>query len=860
MIASILANLGALCCAIYFTIFLAGPSDAQTVFADVTDQVDISRQIQARATTFGDYDNDGYPDLFFVETNRLMLYHNEGNGIFAEGNAAIQAEISPKEMGSGALFGDYDNDGDLDLFVPFGNFSSLQREMNMLLRNDRGVFVNVAEEAGLTDALPTDNAIWLDYDRDGHIDLFTGNLAFWPEDPTVRNKLYRNEGDGTFTDATEAAGLNIEFHPRFGGTHGGMSAGDFNDDGWPDLYVAVFGDRNRLFLNDGAGGFVDVTTNEIDDPGEVSGIAIGDINNDGSLEIFQGAGRSSGGGDIPFRSLLLLNLGEGTFLDVTESVNLPGLTSNPAGVNMADVDNDGDLDLLTAFPHSLFLNDGSGIFIDSTAFSGIGSRVALTVSFASYDLDGFLDVAFGAGGLWRNRGNGNHWLRVELVGVESNRNGIGSRLIATSDDLRQMREILGGLGYNQDELVAHFGLGERTQVDKLEIRWPSGQVDVLTDIPADQKIRVFEGREEYHVVEPTVWESLSDSLVAETTVDFEAAVRPALFERDAEITRVVADLSAFGGAAEVPLAAVGEGVYRLEAALLMGESTGFKTLAMMIDQATSLGNYWTKLSREIAVLPAEDLMVFDERLADGWTVEGLELTAEKTAAYRGNSAGHFQGEEKSSGSWSLSLRTAVAVDPFGYALRFVLRVGEMGFPGQPRLSVRLRKGPSVNLLERVDLDLREWQVVEIPLAAFEMVEPTDLIRFNGNIGGDFYLDDIRLVAARPSSPANTAVLEQHSHTLPQPFTLAQNYPNPFNSTTAIRFALPTAADVELIVYNLAGQQLVTLAQGAREVGTYTLNWDGRDGDGRALASGVYLYRLRMGDGKQVETRKLLLLR
>ncbi|MBT4499160.1 MAG: T9SS type A sorting domain-containing protein [Gemmatimonadetes bacterium] len=713
MTASTSRHLGALFCAIYFTILLVGPSDGQTVFMDVTDQADISRRIQGRATTFGDYDNDGWPDLFIAETNRLRLYHNEGDGIFAEGNAAIQAEISPKEKGSGALFGDYDNDGDLDLFVPFGNFSSLQREMNMLLRNDRGVFVNVAEEAGLTDALPTDNAIWLDYDRDGHIDLYTGNLAFQPDDPTVRNKLYRNEGDGTFTDATEAAGLNIELHPRFGGTHGGMAAGDFNDDGWPDLYVAVFGDRNRLFLNDGAGGFVDVTTNQIGDPGEVSGIAVGDINNDGDLEIFQGAGRSSGSEDIPFRSLLLLNLGEGAFLDVTESVGLPGLTSNPAGVNMADVDNDGDLDLLTASPHFLFLNDGNGVFADSTAFSGIGGRVAFTVSFASYDLDGFLDVVFGAGGLWRNRGNGNHWLRVELVGVESNRNGIGARLLATSGALQQMREMLGGLGYNQDELVAHFGMGSHTLVDELEIRWPSGRVDVLTDVPADQKIRVIEGRGEWYPTPSTVWTvEPPQQMIYGREVNFVTEVRPALFEPRAEITSVTADLSSLGGLEAVSLEDLGDGTYRLETRFAVGGSAELRDVEVFIEQVTPLGPHWIKLSRNIEVV------------------------------------------------------------------------------GEP----------------------------------------------------------------------NTAVTESFETTRPLNFILAQNYPNPFNSDTVIRFALPTTADVDLAIYNLAGQLVATLVEGVREAGTYTVNWDGRDNDGRALASGVYLYRLQTDSRQSVETRKLLLLR
>ena len=155
------------------------------------------------------------------------------------------------------------------------------------------------------------------------------------------------------------------------------------------------------------------------------------------------------------------------------------------------------------------------------------------------------------------------------------------------------------------------------------------------------------------------------------------------------------------------------------------------------------------------------------------------------------------------------------------------------------------------------MDQKEWQVVEIPLKAFDLQRPIESIRFLGNMEGTFYLKDIRLVAVTPPQP-NTAVLEEHTATLPQAFTLSQNYPNPFNSSTVIRFALPASEEVELAVYNLMGQKVATLVEGVREAGTYTLHWDGRDGHGRALASGVYFYRLQ-ADG-QVETRRLLLLK
>ena len=866
-----------LCCAVLFLgLLLAGEGGAQTFFSKVPAESGFVIEVTSRTTAFGDYDNDGQPDAVFLAPGKtspsawlqIALLHNEG-GRFTN-HAFVLPEIPDVIKGGGTVFGDYDNDGDLDLFVPSSDWGLVTdyRSLNSLLRNDRGVFTNVTLAAGLTDELPTDNAIWLDYDRDGFLDLYEGNVG---GNFDKRNILYRNNGDGTFVDATEEAGLDIEFEYTMG-SNGGLLAGDFDDDGRTDLYVGVFLGGNRLFRMGDDGRFLDITTGDVGDPGEAFGVAVGDINNDGKQDIFQAAGGGSGsvGGGLQ-RSVMLLNLGGGEFVDVTEAVGLSSLSAvQLLGVGLGDVDNDGDLDLLTAQPHFLFLNNGDGTFIDGTPRSGITEDLWLTVSFGDYDLDGFLDVMFGSGGgkgLYRNSGvpqaagpegaenHGNHYLRVELAGVESNRSGIGARLTATSGDLVQAREIFGGRGYEQDELVAHFGLGAREKVDQLEIRWPSGRVDVLTDVPVDRKIRIIEGQGDYHMVVPTVWEGLPDSVAAGSS--FGAAVRPALFERGAEISRVAADLSAFGGGVDVPLTAAGEGVYRLESNLSAGEETGYRMLSVMIDQSTSLGNYWTKLSRQIAVLPAGDVAVFDEELGDGWTVEGLELAAEETAAHRGSRAGHFQAEEKSFGTWSLTLRTAVPVNPFGYALRFALRFGEMGLPGRPSLSTRLSKGTSVNLLERVDLESREWQVVEIPLVAFAMDEPTDLIRFSGNIGGDFYLDDVRLMAARPSSPANTAVLEERIDALPERSTLAQNYPNPFNSGTSIRFGLAARAEVELAVFNLAGQQVVTLVEGVREMGEYAVRWDGRDDEGRGLASGVYLYRLRTGG--QIEMRKLLLL-
>ena len=856
---------GAFC---YIGLTLSGSISAQTFFTETTAQI-ASPLMPARSTSFGDYDNDGWPDLFLAQGlgARIALVRNEGNGRFTDRTTDIVSAVSPKSKGGGAVFGDYDNDGDLDLYVPVGSFRAEEADLDMLLRNDRGVLTNVARQAGLTDSLSSDNAIWLDYDRDGHLDLYVGHRR----SPPVENTLYRNNGDGTFANVTAAAGLDVALSVEFG-SNGGMVAGDFNDDGWPDLYMGVYEAPNRLFVNDQLGEFQDVTTDEIGDVGLAFGLAVGDIDNDGHLDLFQASGQ-----DERFRSSMFLNLGEAQLIDVTEGVGLiaaaGGNTISTAG--LADIDNDGDLDLLLGGRTSfLFLNNGDGTFVDQTMQSGL-EDISLTVSFADYNLDGFLDVVSGSksgtgefGGLYLNNGNDNHYLRVELVGVQSNRSGIGTRLIASAGQLRQTRELLGGVGYYQDELVAHFGLGQRTVVQRLEIRWPSGQVDVLSDIAADQKIRVFEGRQGYHPVRPRRWENLPDIVTAGAQLELSATLHPALFEADAEVTRISADLSALGGPDEVVLVPKGDGGYLLETAFAVDGVNALKTISLSIDQQTSLGPYWTKATEHIAVYPAADLTILDEAAAGEWQMGlvGPVQAPTFTAAgpvYQGDLAAAFQVEQETR-LWRINLSPGEPVSPFGFTLRFALHPGDVG-EGAGRTLMLIANDKNrlpLNLVlpdreeNRVDLERRAWQEIEIPLEALSLDEPIEEIRFRGDLEGTFYLDDIRLVAA--TSPPITAVLEEHTSSLPTSFILSQNYPNPFNSGTVIRFALPQSQEVELAVFNLAGQKVATLLQGTRPAGSYTVNWDGRDNNERALASGMYLYRLQAG--LQQQTHKLLLLR
>jgi hypothetical protein len=1121
---------------------LAQPGVAQSFFVDVSEGSGVPSSSGFFNMNIADYNNDGWPDLFSADAFRqdwsgeMLLLHNNGDGTFADQTEALHTDNSLQMRAGGAGFADFDNDGDLDLFVSVGEALSVgSPAQNVLLRNDRGIFTDVTVQAGLTDELSTNNAVWLDYDRDGYVDLFTGNLG----DPELhRNKLYRNSGDGTFTDVTKETGLGMRLGDE-GGSSGGMAAGDFNDDGWPDLHLGVWGAPNRLFLSDGQGRFLDATTDDIGDPGWAFGVAAGDIDGDGDLDIFQ----ASSGGGIFYRSAMLLNIGEGAFLDVTDAVGLGELIKESIRfVDMADFDNDGDLDLITQSPSYFFLNDGDGTFTD---ISSQRSGVSLG-TIGDLNLDGFLDMWHL--GLQHNRGNENHYLRVVLEGTESNRSGIGTRLIATAGGRQLMREVRSGNGFHQQEMVVHFGLGPETRVGQLEIRWPSGQVDVLTGIAVDQTIRIIEGQGMYHEVQPALWESLPPGVVeVGSTTQIQAVVRPGLFERNSRITSVVADLRSIGGPDAVPLTDRGDGTYALDTFVEVEGPAGVKSLFVLVEQTTSLGTQWSRLVRPVTVVLLDEV-VFAEGLGDNWKVESLEgaevdlqigtevfegatamglavepfvaeygvrkemdpvgyvalrfafhpgtarltepATREPMAqlifpswrdrinndlyvmdadgghmvrlieapetlggsswspdgrkiafhkvlsnshseiyvvdadgsnsvnltnftylneypswspdgtkiafhstrdrnneiyvmdvngsnqvnltnssrtdqypswspdgtkiAFQSDRDGNFEvyvmdadgsnpvnltnssrtdqfpswspdgtkiaftsnrggnneiyvmgadgsnpvnltnnSAEDSEPSWSpdgrkiafISNRDGIHVvfvmDADGTHQFNVSRyLGEFSpmwelrpdwLPTVAPMPVLARFGVAVNghlvsLLEKeergfgVGLERNEWQVVEIPLEVFTVKGPIHTITFTGNLEGTFYLDDIRFVSEISSFPEQTVVLEERQNVLPDGFSLDQNYPNPFNSDTVIRFALPEGMDVELSIFNLAGQQVMTLVQGAREAGTYSVRWDGRDDGGRALVSGVYLYRLCTDNGQQVGARKFLLLK
>jgi Tol biopolymer transport system component len=430
---------------------------------------------------WSDYDKDGDLDLYATEAalgQSSRLFRNDG-GTFAN---ATSPPLNDSGFAQGASWGDYDNDGDPDLYVTRRAFGT-----NRLLRNDGGgsftdVTTSVLRGSGASIA-----AAWVDYDGDGDLDLYVVKSL------GAANQLLRNDGGGTFTDVTPSV-LAVST------TGSAVAWGDYDNDGRPDLYLvnnSALG--NKLFRNLGGGAFVEIAMAPLTSGPDA---AWGDFDNDGDLDLFAFAGGTS--------VRLLRNDGAGAFTDVTPAA-LVKLPNSTGGAAWGDYDNDGNLDLLITTSDSvthLFRNVASGAFNDFVnvdtpplGSAGVGGR---GTAFGDYDSDGWLDFAVAGSGATRvvhsTAPHGNHWLELDLHGVASNRSAIGARVRMLAGGVGRIREVTGGTGPGQDALTVHFGLGSATLVDSLEIRWPSGFTQSLSGVAVDQKLSVTEAVNTYPVV------------------------------------------------------------------------------------------------------------------------------------------------------------------------------------------------------------------------------------------------------------------------------------------------------------------------------------------------------------------------
>jgi enediyne biosynthesis protein E4 len=489
-----------------------------------------------------DYDQDGLMDVYFIQSAatdiykpphplRSALYHNNGDGTFTDvtDKAGVGGE---GHYGQGVAVGDFDNDGYPDLYVTGYGRAILYHN------NGNGTFTDITAKSFVGDEGGwSTSAGWFDYDKDGWLDLVVTNYIDWnaknniwcgERRPGYRSychpgnykgqhiKLYHNNHDGTFTDVSDASGVG---KPEAKGM--GVVLADFNNDGWPDIAVANDSWPNFLFLNKHNGTFEDVSL--------VSGMAASE---DGRYEAGMGIDAADVDGDgwmdlyithLDFElNRLYRNSHDGTFTDETFRSRIGNKAVLLSGVAMKflDYDNDGWNDILQLNgamldnvslyhgevsykePLLMYRNLGKGEFdkvSDSLGPDFIHPIVGRGLATADYDNDGDIDIVTNNRGdfpsLLRNDGgNANHWLTVQLIGTKSNRDGIGASLKLTATGFVQVEQAKGGMSYmSASDPRIHFGLGKRMKIESLEITWPSGQVDRLTNVPVDQIIAFKEG-------------------------------------------------------------------------------------------------------------------------------------------------------------------------------------------------------------------------------------------------------------------------------------------------------------------------------------------------------------------------------
>ena len=487
-----------------------------------------------------DYDNDGYLDIFFVNSltvemvkanqkTRSALYRNNRDGTFSD--VTDKAKLADVGWGMGCAVGDFNNDGFDDLYV-----TSIGPD-HLFKNNGNGTFTDVTQKAGVSDPRFSTGAAFLDYDNDGKLDLFVtsyvgfdmNNLPTFGEGPTCQFKgvpvqcgprglpgagdsLFRNNGDGTFTDVSKKAGV-ADARGYYGLD---VVGSDFDGDGWIDIFVANDSTPNFLYHNNGNGTFSEIgfeSGTALDKNGNEQGcmgVTLGDYNHDGLLDLFITNFDDE-------HNVLYRNAGKGSFVDVSyeSGVAMISLPYVGWGTKFFDFDNDGWLDLFVANGHAypqrdryrqrklLHRNNRDGTFSEVAAQSGsalMEERASRGTAFGDIDNDGDVDIVVNdldsAPQVLRNDGgNKNNWIIVKTIGTKSNRNGIGAKVKVVAGDLTQLDEVRSGGSYiSQNDFRLHFGLEKRTTVNLIQVRWPSGAVDTLNNVPVNKIVTVKEGK------------------------------------------------------------------------------------------------------------------------------------------------------------------------------------------------------------------------------------------------------------------------------------------------------------------------------------------------------------------------------
>jgi hypothetical protein len=477
-------------------------------------------------TIVDDFDGDGLLDAVMSTVDycgSLRYFRNKGDGTFED--ASARAGFLAQTGGLNNTQTDYNNDGRPDVFVHRGGWEVPMR--NSLLRNNGdGTFTDVTKDAGLLDASRSTHSVaWADFDNDGWVDVYIGHEL-------SPSGLFRNRGDGTFENVTERAGVGSVSFTK------GVVAGDYDNDGWPDIYVSnIFAD-NILYRNNGDGTFTDVAAKlGVQKPLVSFPTWLFDYDNDGLLDIMVVSYPASVEEFVKYylkippkaeTLTLYRNKGNGTFEDVTAATGL-GRVVPAMGANFGDLDNDGFLDMYLGtgtpsfgalMPNIMLKNDRGRRFLDVTAATGTGQlQKGHGIAFADLDNDGDEDVVLNNGGavpgdrygesLYENPGApGTHWISVRLWGVKTNRSAIGAKIRvrlpdASSGSALRYREVTSGGSFGANSLMQHIGIGPATRIEALEIEWPTTRTrQVFKNVPIDSVLEIREFDEQFKVLHP----------------------------------------------------------------------------------------------------------------------------------------------------------------------------------------------------------------------------------------------------------------------------------------------------------------------------------------------------------------------
>ncbi|HKQ76933.1 MAG TPA: FG-GAP-like repeat-containing protein [Blastocatellia bacterium] len=494
-------------------------------FVDVAAKLGIDPVGGAGGSIMDDFDNDGLLDIVISTVNAcgsLRYFHNNGDGSFSDWTE--RAKLADQIGGINCAQTDYNNDGWLDIFVMRGGWEFPMR--NSLLRNNGdGTFTDVTQASGLLSGEHrTHSAAWADYDNDGWLDVFVGH----EETPS---QLFRNRGDGTFEDVTRKAGVG-----RTGFTKGSVW-GDYDNDGYPDLYVSNYGEENFLYRNRGDGTFDEVGKKlRVEKPLMSFPTWFFDYDNDGWLDLFVASFVPSvvevarGFLGMPPQAetmKLYRNDAKGGFLDVTNEVGLNRVVPT-MGANFGDLDNDGFLDFYLGtgapsfaalMPNFAFRNQAGKRFADVTEATGTGHlQKGHGAAFGDLDNDGDEDLYVNIGGfipgdyynkvLFANPGSVNNWISIKLTGAKSNRAAIGAKIKLTLTGANvqksiRYREVNSGGSFGASSLRQEIGLGHARQIDVMEVSWPArGSRQIFRNVKANQFIEIKESEENYHARSP----------------------------------------------------------------------------------------------------------------------------------------------------------------------------------------------------------------------------------------------------------------------------------------------------------------------------------------------------------------------